>query len=148
MSESESRGPLSDQSDFDLMMAQVQAGTLGAANLAQLLLAEREAHHATGLEVKHWQVLYNAALALNLEHEPGMLSTDATDLVELILWLALPWGDNDPLFPESDGWTPRALEANVRMRATWQRVVRNLATPTGAVPVIDVDEKGGAHGSE
>jgi hypothetical protein len=69
------------------------------------------------------------------------IDREQSELVELILWLALPWADNDPIFPESDGWTPVALEANVRMARTWQKVVRSNKSE-----VAVTTEKGEAHG--
>lgn len=134
------------ESDYDVLMRRVASGELGSGNLVSMILDERAHAAALRLEVRHWQVLRNELAvqlhAIDEAEVPDFLSL--SDLVELILWLALPWGDNDPLFPESDGWTPVALEANRRMARTWQRVVRprNLATSTGAVPRGDVVEKG------
>lgn len=125
------------QSDYDLLMARVESGELGAGNLVAMILNQREAHAGQRLETQHWQVLYNEVRA-SIPY--AFTVTGNEELVELILWLALPWADNDPIFPESDGWTPRALEANTRMKRTWQRVVRS----PGAVP----EEVKEPHGTE
>lgn len=123
-------------SDYDVLMARVERGELAPGNLVQMILGLREELHDVGLEVKHWQVLCNEIKAASTPEQYYLTLPSDAELVELILWLAIPWDDNDPLFPESDGWTPRALDANRRMARTWQRVVRGSST--GAVP----DEKG------
>lgn len=133
------------QSDYDLLLARVASGELGAGNLVEMILNEQSKNAALVSTVKEWQVLYNDVRsvtdAVNDRYYEGYETV--ADLVELILWLAIPWADNDPLFPESDGWTPRALEANARMKRTWQRVVRNQSP--GAVPE---ENKGGANDPE
>lgn len=53
------------------------------------------------------------------------------DLTELIRWLALTYGDNDPAFPIETGntghrETVRLSVSNNRMRRTWLRVVRGI----------------------
>lgn len=128
--------------DYSELMRRVETGEIGSSNLAEMVLVEREKNAVLVDALREWQVLANelkslGALNNGLEH-----NWEIVNLVELILWLAVPWADNDPIFPESDGWTPRALEANVRMKATWQRVVRNSSS--GAVP----PEKGEPNGSE
>ncbi len=50
------------------------------------------------------------------------------DLEELVRWLALTYGDNDPAFPIEVG-DPSNLQlspANARMRRCWLRVVRGI----------------------
>ena len=129
------------QSDYELLLARVETGELEYGNLAEMICSER-ARNATLVDaLKEWQVLYNAETVFKRASTSWARTTEE-ELKELILWLALPWGDNDPLFPESDGWTPRALEANARMKRTWQAVVRGNKS-TGAVP----DEKGEPDGS-
>jgi hypothetical protein len=127
------------QSDYDLLIARVESGELGTGNLVAMILAEREQVNAARLEVKEWQVLFNDLRSQGRDQPRAKID----NLIELILWLAIPWADNDPLFPEGDGWTPRALAANVRMKATWQRVVRNTS---GAVPEIEEEKE--PHGTE
>jgi hypothetical protein len=125
--------------DRDDLLARVASGELGAANLVEMVVAEREKNAALADACREWNVRYNALAAAAPEWDEA----NPNELVELILWLAIPWADNDPLFPESDGWTGVALEANQRMARTWRRVVRGHESP-GAVP----DEKGEPHGSE
>lgn len=135
------------RSEYEILMRNVESGALGVGNLVQMIVDERVAHHATGLALKEWQILANTPRPCNYHILAGI---NEQELIELILWMALPWGNNDPNFPESDGWTPRALNANTRMARTWQRVVRgrDLATPGGAVPTSEVVEKGEANGLE
>lgn len=132
------------QTDYELLMARVESGELGLPNLVEMILNERSRNAVLVDAVREWQVLYNE-LACQVRSKSALGTVDnlESDMVELILWLALPWGDNDPLFPESDGWTPQALAANVRMKKTWMRVVRGTDL-SGAVP----EEKGVAHGNE
>lgn len=128
---------------FTELMRRVETGEIGSSNLAEMVLVEREKNATLVLALKEQQVLYNEQKTFTITTEDTM--PDRADLVELILWLALPWADNDPLFPEGDGWTPRALEANARMKATWQRVVRGNTESPGAVPE---ESKGGANDPE
>ncbi len=132
---------MSFETDYNDLMHRVDNGELGSSNLAEMLLVEREKNAVLADAVREWQVLYNEQKSFQITIEDTM--PNETDLVELILWMALPWADNDPIFPESDGWTPRALDANARMKTTWQRVVRG--TSPGAVPE---ENKGGSHGPE
>jgi hypothetical protein len=129
--------------DFNELMRRVETGEIGSSNLAEMVLVEREKNAVLVLALKEQQVLYNEIRSAFVTALPRVEEQSLNDAIELILWLALPWADNDPLFPEDDGWTPRALEANARMKATWQRVVRNQSP--GAVPE---ENKGGANGSE
>ena len=132
--------------DFTDLTRRVELGEIGSSNLVEMVLIEREKNTTLVLAIKEWQVLYNAETVYKRATTDPVRSTEE-EMRELILWLAIPWADNDPLFPESDGWTPRALEANVRMRATWQRVVRSTQSSIdslGAVPT----EKGVANGNE
>jgi hypothetical protein len=137
------------QTDYELLMARVESGELGLPNLVEMILNERSRNAVLVDAVREWQVLYNEQKSMGYISRallPSFEESDAhaiADMVELILWLALPWGDNDPLFPESDGWTPQALAANVRMKQTWMRVVRGTDL-SGAVP----EEKGVADGNE
>ena len=48
----------------------------------------------------------------------------ADDDEDLIRWLALTYGDNDPLFGFEDPTSTVDLEFNERLRRTWMRVVR------------------------
>jgi hypothetical protein len=134
--------------DFDDLIYRAAKGELGVPNLAMMIVEER-ARNATLVDaLKEWQVLAGAAEAIVAVNYPAGhgVRSKYNDIIELVLWLALPWGDNDPLFPESDGWTPRALEANSRMKATWIDIVRSnriaLTKSTGAVP----DEEGNKDG--
>lgn len=51
------------------------------------------------------------------------------DLVELILWLALPYGPGDPVFEVVDPFSRQPLPENERLSRTWHRVVRGQAAP-------------------
>jgi hypothetical protein len=124
--------------DFTDLTRRVELGEIGSSNLVEMVLVEREKNAVLVLALKEWQVLYNEIHSMEWWLDDAEIPE--VELIELILWLALPWADNDPLFPEDDGWTPRALEANARMKATWQRVVRNQSP--GAVPE---ENKGGAN---
>jgi len=136
------------QSDYDLLLQRVASGELGAGNLVEMIITERSKNATLQTAVKEWQLLHNELQSWVIVSEWSLHGDqDVADLVELILWLAIPWADNDPFFPESDGWTPAALAANVRMKATWQRVVRGTQSSIeslGAVPT----EKGVADGNE
>ena len=136
---------MTSESDFTDLMRRVELGELGSANLVETILAEREKNTVLYDAIREWQVLYNEIRAMEWWLDDGV--PYEVDLVELILWLALPWADNDPIFPESDGWTPRALEANIRMKETWQRVVRGIA-PQESPGAVPEDNKGGSHGPE
>jgi hypothetical protein len=127
------------QSDYELLLARVDAGELGTGNLIQMILDERSRNAELADAVREWQVI--ATASRSLIRDGNGIDRDQSELVELILWLALPWADNDPIFPESDGWTPVALEANVRMARTWQKVVRSNKSE-----VAVTTEKGEAHG--
>jgi hypothetical protein len=127
------------ETDYDVLMRRVASGELGAGNLVTMILEERARNARLADAVKEWATLYNVERA----RTSATPAASIDELVELILWLALPWGENDPLFPESDGWTPAALEANRRMARTWARVVRGNQSP-GAVP----DERGDTDGIE
>jgi hypothetical protein len=54
------------------------------------------------------------------------------DLEDLVRFLALTYGDNDPVLPLIDAYgTP--LDHNARLHATWMRVIRQTSeedTPT------------------
>jgi hypothetical protein len=127
------------QSDYELLLARVDAGELGTGNLIQMILDERSRNAELADAVREWQVI--ATASRSLIRDGNGIDREQSELVELILWLALPWADNDPIFPESDGWTPVALEANVRMARTWQKVVRSNKSE-----VAVTTEKGEAHG--
>jgi hypothetical protein len=127
------------QSDYELLLARVDAGELGTGNLIQMILDERSRNAELADAVREWQVI--ATASRSLIRDGNGIDWEQSELVELILWLALPWADNDPIFPESDGWTPVALEANVRMARTWQKVVRSNKSE-----VAVTTEKGEAHG--
>jgi hypothetical protein len=130
--------------DFTDLTRRVELGEIGSSNLVEMVLVEREKNAVLALALKESQVLYNEEHILKRgSSTPTMNAFE--EMQELILWLALPWADNDPLFPEDDGWTPRALEANARMKATWQRVVRGNTESPGAVPE---ESKGGANDPE
>ena len=131
--------------DFNELMRRVETGEIGSSNLAEMVLVEREKNAVLVLALKEQQVLYNEIRSAFVTALPRVEEQSLNDAIELILWLALPWADNDPLFPEDDGWTPRALEANARMKATWQRVVRGNTESPGAVPE---ESKGGANDPE
>ena len=68
------------------------------------------------------------------------------DLEDLVRWLAIPYGPNDPIWPREDAYG-NALEANARLDATWRRVVRDpdntLNNPNGLAPEVPSEE--GAH---
>ena len=51
-----------------------------------------------------------------------------SDLIELVGWLALTYGDNDPAFPTEVGAHDNLLlsPSHARMRRTWLRVVRGI----------------------
>ena len=51
-------------------------------------------------------------------------TTTVDDLVDLILWLSLSYGDNDPILP-TENMYGQALAANVQLLATWENVVRS-----------------------
>lgn len=133
------------ETDFSDLMHRVELGEVGSSNLVEMVLVEREKNAVLVDALREWQVLANELKAYATDLDTDFVSDDA--LVELILWLALPWADNDPIFPESDGWTPRALEANIRMKETWQRVVRGIA-PQESPGAVPEDNKGGSHGPE
>ena len=139
------------ESDFSDLMRRVELGELGSSNLVEMVLIEREKNAVLVDALREYQVLYNDLKSVWLRagvtrDDLGTFLDDEraiADLVELILWLAIPWADNDPIFPESDGWTPRALEANVRMKETWQRVVRGR-TPQESPGAVPEESKGGS----
>ena len=47
------------------------------------------------------------------------------DLCDLIDWLALTYGENDPIWPLVHPTTGEPMEHNERLNRTWQVVVRH-----------------------
>jgi hypothetical protein len=47
------------------------------------------------------------------------------DLEDLVRWLAITYGDNDPIWTFDDEYGNH-FEHNVRLDATWHKVVRGL----------------------
>jgi hypothetical protein len=56
------------------------------------------------------------------------------DLCELIDWLAIPYGDNDPLWPLVHPTTGEPMPHNARLDRTWHAVVRRLEAPVVRKP--------------
>ena len=77
------------------------------------------------------QVKSNRARALLSTPAPAPFDEGPTlaDLVELILWLAIPYGAGDPVFETVDPWTRQPLEANARLARTWHGIVRGRPAP-------------------
>jgi hypothetical protein len=53
---------------------------------------------------------------------PARTAQDFLELEELIRWLALPYGDNEPIFAYSN-WDGTPIDSGARLRAVWHRVV-------------------------
>lgn len=51
------------------------------------------------------------------------------NLVELILWLSIPYGTGDPVFEVVDPFSRQPLPENERLSRTWHLVVRGQAAP-------------------
>lgn len=55
---------------------------------------------------------------------PDDLTQYVIDLEDLVRFLALTYGDNDPILPFMNPRTGEPMPHNVRLAATWQYVVR------------------------
>ena len=58
------------------------------------------------------------------------LMREIEELEDLILWLALAYGDNDPIFAYQDPYGA-PLPENERLDSIWHRVVRNSGREAG-----------------
>jgi hypothetical protein len=71
------------------------------------------------------------------------------DLCELIDWLAIPYADNDPLWPLVHPTTGEPMPHNARLDRTWHAVVRRAAdthlTPSEVPGVEEGDSNGKGH---
>lgn len=76
----------------------------------------------------------------------AQLLVQLTDAEELVRYLARTYGDNDPIFALSDQMG-RPLEANMRLAATWQRIVRNPVV-VGDTESNDLGDHGGSEERE
>jgi hypothetical protein len=72
------------------------------------------------------------------------------DLCDLIDWLALTYGDNDPIWPLVHPVTGEAMVHNERLARTWQVVVRrnlidqtNTSLTPSEVPGVEEGDSNG-----
>ncbi len=77
------------------------------------------------------QVKTNRLRALLTTAPPGPFDEGPTmaDLVELILWLAIPYGEGDPIFETVDPFSRQPLPENERLARNWHLIVRGRPAP-------------------
>jgi len=68
------------------------------------------------------------------------------DLCDLIEWLALTYGDNDPIWPLVSPQTGERMIHNERLARTWQVVVRH--NNKVSTPEVPSGEEGDSDGIE
>lgn len=72
-----------------------------------------------------------AALAVPNPEALGVDPVEYTIMLEdLVHWLAIPYGDNDPVFAFTNVVTGEELTHNIALARTWYRVVRGTGLPT------------------
>ncbi len=63
----------------------------------------------------------------------GMLvpaeAVSRAELIELILWLALPYAEGDPVFEVVDPYSRQPLPENARLARAWHLIVRGRLAP-------------------
>ncbi len=116
--------------ELDLSYSRIYAGDL-ERQLDSMRARALEAERARNLH-REWEEVWRAVAHSNPQLE-GQLRRD-----ELIRWLALPWGENDPQFPvtqvvtdEEGNGLGTETRVNAELQRTWMEVVRYKSEPRG-----------------
>ena len=133
----------------------VQAGIIGTPNLIdelvdqedknEILKAALDAAKAELVSLDSWRFVMDSWSRIAFEavasgddsfdQEWSIMIDQLARAVALIKWLALPWADNEPLWPTHDSWTGRALEANAMLLRSWREFVRDEIEGSTGNPV-------------